>query len=365
MDFSFSEEQQMLLDTTRRFMGERYGFEARMKLRDAGGWSPQVWRELGELGLLAINVPEADGGLDAGPVGTHLVAMAMGEGLGLEPFIGSAVVATTALVRTSAGSQRERLLAGLMGGETIAVLAHDDADDAVTQATQDGDGWRINGRKTMVYHAPIAGLLLVSAQVGDATALFAVPADADGVSVERFTTVDDQLAGHVAFDNVSVDADALLSTDASDAIRDSLDLGLAALCADALGAMVKILDATIEYSRARMQFGTPIGRFQALQHRMADMLMHLEQARSMAYLAATRAGDRDSEAHAADLSAAKALMGQAARHIAQQAVQLHGGMGMTDELDVSHWFRRLLAFELRAGTTDEHLERYRRLAVEA
>ncbi|HLM54011.1 MAG TPA: acyl-CoA dehydrogenase family protein [Pseudoxanthomonas sp.] len=368
MHFSFTEEQQMLLDTTRRFIGERYGFEFRNAVRaSTQGWSAETWAQLAELGLLAVNVPEEDGGIGAGPVGTMLVSNAVGEGLLLEPFLSSAVIATQAIATMGSAEQRAHWLPALAGGETIAVLAHDEPStrgaplQLQTRAVADGDGWRISGHKSGVYHAPAAQLLLVSARLEEGgLGVFAVPADATGLGLNAYATVDEQRAADITLDGVRLDAAARLGGEASEALQQVLDYGLAALCGEAFGAMDRILAATIDYSRSRVQFGQPIGRFQALQHRMAEMLMHLEQARSMSYLAAAECMNPDAAERRAALSAAKALMGQAARCIGQQAVQLHGGMGMTDELDVSHYFKRLLAFELRCGTTDEHLEAYRR-----
>ncbi len=370
MDFSFTDEQQMLLDTTQRFIAERYDFEARNGVRASDeGWSRAVWNELAELGLLALVLPEAEGGIDAGPVGTLLVSRAIGEGLLLEPFLSSAIVASQAIVRLGSDAQRAEWLPAMAAGELVTVLAHDETGLAPgsvglgTTATAEGDGWRIDGAKQAVYHAPLAGLVLVSARVGDGIGLFAVPPDAAGLAMDAYTSIDEQRVADLRFDGVRVGADARLGEDATEALLAVVDIGLAALCAEALGAMERILRATIEYTRSRVQFGMPIGGFQALQHRMADMLMHLEQARSMAYLAADQADTTDRDERQAQLSAAKGLMGQAARFIGQQSVQLHGGMGMTDELDVSHYFKRLLAFELRFGGTDEHLERYRRLRI--
>ena len=365
MDFAFSDEQQMLRESTRRFIAERCGFEQRQRIRASdAGWSRDVWSQLAELGLLAIAIPEAHGGLDVGAVGTMLVANAVGEGLLLEPFWASAVLATRVLVELGDEAQRARWLPALAAGDIVAVLAHDEDGDGATAtprrttAARSGDGWQLDGAKALVYHAPAADLLLVSANAEGATAVFVVPADATGLTLRAYRSVDDQCAADVALDGVIVPADARLSGDAA-GLQRALDFALAVLCAEAFGAMDRVLAATIEYSRQRVQFGQPIGRLQALQHRMTEMLMHLEQARSLSYLAATGCTDPDADARAATLSAAKALMGQSARYIGQQAVQLHGGMGMTDELAVSHWFKRLLAFELRAGTTDAHLARYR------
>ena len=366
MDFSLSDEQQMLQDTTRRFVASEYGFEHRAGIiASADGWSRDTWRQLADLGLLAVDIPEEEGGIGAGPVGVMLVSQAIGEGLLVEPFVSSAVIATQAIVRLGSAAQRQRWLPALAGGELIAVLVHDDA--APVHARRDGDGWVLQGRLAAIYHAPAAGLLLVSARIDDGgVALFALPADTEHLRVQPFTTVDGQRAANLVVDGVRVtDAMRLGGGDARDALELVVDAGIAALCADAVGTLDRLLKATIDYSRTRRQFGAPIGSFQALQHRMADMLMHVEQARSMMTLATSRCLDSDAGVRRAAVSGAKVLVGQAARFVGQQAVQLHGGMGMTDELDVSHCFKRLLAFELRMGTTDAHLEAVRRMLVAA
>lgn len=364
MDFSFNDEQQMLSDTMRRFIAERYDFDYRRGIIASDeGWSRDTWKQLGELGLLSLTVPEGDGGIGAGPVEVMLVGNAIGEGLLLEPFLASAVVATQIIAKLASPAQRAEWLPLMASGELVAVLAHDEnvavpgLTDIQTQAVSEGDGWRLDGVKALIFHAPAADLLLVSAQIGEGqTGVFAVARGAPGLSLSPMVSVDGQRVASVTLDNVRVGAEARLGGDAGDVLQAVLDLELAALCAEAFGAMERIFAATIEYSRSRVQFGVPIGSFQALQHRMAEMLMHLEQARSMSYLAASSCAHPDLLERRASLSAAKALMGQAARYIGQQAVQLHGGMGMTDELDVSHYFKRLLAFELRCGTTDQHLE---------
>jgi alkylation response protein AidB-like acyl-CoA dehydrogenase len=368
MDFSFTEEQQMLQDTTQRFIASEYPFERRAQvLASEEGWSRSVWHQLGALGLLAVDIPEADGGIGAGPIGAMLVSQAVGKGLLLEPFLSSALVATHAIVCLGSAEQRARWLPALASGEELAVLAHDETQCSIdttlitTRAGKVDEGWTLNGRKSAVYHAPMADLLLVSARADDGTVgLFAVPADALGITHREMRTVDGQRASDLVFENVTVTPNARIGADVGAGLQRVIDYGIAALCAEAIGTLERILDATIEYSRSRTQFGAPIGSFQALQHRMADMLIHVEQARSMAYLAATRSADPDRRARRWALSSAKALIGQAARRVSQEAVQLHGGMGMTDELDVSHCFKRLLAFELRFGTTDEHLEICRR-----
>ena len=367
MDFSFNDEQQMLLDTTQRFLSSEYSFDQRHKLLESKlGWSRDIWKQLGELGLLAVDIPEADGGIGAGPVGVMLVSQAVGHELVLEPFLSSAIVATQAIVQLGSDAQRARWLPAMASGDSITVLAHDeeraglDFSGVKTHATRSGKGWTLSGSKSVVYHAPMADWFLVSARVDDGClGLFAISAGTAGITLRELRTVDGQRAADLVLDNVLIEADSRLGGDVGESLACVIDRGTAALCAEAFGVLDRILKTTIEYSRSRKQFGVPIGSFQALQHRMADMLIQLEQARSMMYLATERCADTDARARRKAVSGAKALIGQAARFVGQQAVQLHGGMGMTDELDVSHCFKRLLAFELRFGTTDEHLEAYR------
>lgn len=367
MDFSFTPEQQMLEDATRRFIREQYGFDVRKRVRaSADGWSRELWLQLAELGLLALNIPEENGGLAAGPIGTMLVSSAVGEGLLLEPFLSSAVMATHVIAEAASPEQRSRWFPSMGSGALIAVLLHDergrDLSSAAihTTATKTRDGWEISGRKPLVYHASTANLLLVSARVGDELGLFATSMDCKGMTLIRSKTVDEQPAASVVFDRVHVPVESCLSGDVRQGLQRAVEFGLAALCAEAVGVMDRVLAATIEYSRSRVQFGKPIATFQALRHRMADMHIAVEQARSMCYLAASSCTGSDTQSRSKSLSAAKVLMGQAARFIGQQAVQLHGAMGMTDELEISHYFKRLLAFELRFGTSQEHLEAYSR-----
>lgn len=367
MDFSFTDEQQLLQDSIRRYLESSYTLEHRAGiLASESGWSATVWHELADLGLLALDIDEADGGIGAGPVGTMLVAQAIGAGLLVEPFHSSAVLATRLVTALPRGEQREQLLGALASGDAIAVFAHDEPGDwfapRATIATHMGDGWRLQGRKTCVYHAAMARWLLVSARVGEGLGVFLVDRDTTGVALRDYRTVDGMRAADIELDAMLPAGSRLGDADASEAIDESLDRGIAALCADALGVLDRVLAATVRYTRDRVQFGAPIGRLQALQHRMADMYMQVEQARSITYLATSMCLQPDARTRREAVCGAKALVGQAARKVGQEAVQLHGGMGMTDELDVSHCFRRLLAFELRMGGTDEHLAHYRGFA---
>ena len=374
MDFSFSEEQQQLQDAITRFVQGDYGFERRNKIvKSPEGWSREVWQGLADLGVLAMNIPEADGGLGYGPIETLLAMQSAGPALLCEPLLDSAVIAT-ALVRDFASpEQRAELLPALGSGERIAVLAHTEARGrgqplwVETSAKQSGDAYVLNGHKAMVSLAPAADELLVSARLsgapgdGDGVAVFRVARGTPGLTLQAVKTLDGRRAAEVLLKEVKVPASALLgapTSSATAAIERALDVGLAALCAEALGVMEATVNATIEYLKTRQQFGQPIGRFQALQHRTADMLLHLEQSRSMAYLAAMDCQSADDTKRRKTLSAAKVVIGNACRFIGQQSVQLHGGMGMTDELNVSHFFKRLMAIELSFGDTDTHLQRF-------
>lgn len=368
MDFTLTNEQQMLLEASRRFFAKDYDFATREKIRHTErGFSDATWQGMTELGLLALVVPEADGGMGGSPIDMMLVMTAIGEALVLEPYLTSAVLATTLIATTANASQREELLTPMMCGELIAVPAHDEAGSRFdwshieSRAAHTDNGFLLNGKKSLVVHAASAHLLLVSARLRDQSlALFGVPRKSAGVRLATYRTVDGITASEVTLDNVLLPTDARLDggLPIEQALRNMRDMGLAAVCAEAVGILDKLLEATVTHVRERKQFGQPIGKFQALQHRMADMVLHIEQARSMGTLAAVRCTDTDLAARHAALSAAKVVIGQACRFVGQQAVQLHGGMGVTDELIVSHYFKRLMAIELQFGSTDQHLEAY-------
>ena len=379
MNFDFSEEQIALADTVRRFIAKDYSFEKRRAIRDAEpGWSREVWQALAGLGVLALNIDEEHGGLGFGPQETGLVMGAFGAALLLEPYIAGAVIAPALIRRclppkgnpryaerasavpkghTATHNFQEEWLPNIASGETIVVLAHADArNDPVTEING-----KLSGRKAVVAHGGCADLLLVSARLADGgSGLFAVTPGAEGVALRDYPTLDGQRAADLVLANAA--ATRVGAGDTAEAIDAALDIGLAALCAEAVGIMDATIAATTDYLKTRQQFGQPIGRFQALQHRMADMLLHLEQARSMSYLAAMHCTDEDQAARQRILSAAKVTIGQACRFIAQNAVQLHGGMGMTDELMLSHWFKRLTAIEMTFGDTDFHLQRFAALS---
>jgi alkylation response protein AidB-like acyl-CoA dehydrogenase len=379
MNFEFSDEQQQLHDTVDRYLTDQYTFEKFRSINaSAAGWDKAAWAGLGELGVLALNVPAAQGGLGFGPLETLSVMGACGRSLLLEPFLSSAVIATAVLRSCADDAAATELLGRMASGDAIAVLAHYEPDSrfesqwVTARARKSGDAYSLDGHKAVVMHAGAADTLLVSARISgepqDASgvSLFRVPRDAKGLQLDQYPTIDGQRAAEVYLKGVQVPASARLGAEggALPLIGAALDIGLAALCAEAVGIMQALVDATVAYVQSRQQFGVAIGRFQALQHRIADMLIHLEQARSMSYLAALRCMDDNVSERRRALSAAKAVVGQSSRFVGQQAVQLHGGMGMTDELIVSHWFKRLTAAELMFGDSDTHLQRYAALTRE-
>jgi alkylation response protein AidB-like acyl-CoA dehydrogenase len=373
MDFNFTEEQQLLADTVRRFVREDYTFENRREIRQLPeGWSREVWKTLADLGLTALNVPEAHGGLNAGPVDTMLVMNALGEGLVVEPFLSAAVLAPALIARLDDEKAATELFEGLVSGERIIVVAHQEPrsrgelQSVTTRAEKGGNGYVLDGHKAVIAHGGAADELLVTARVGgqpgdrDGVSVFRVDPKAAGVTVKSYATIDGQRAADIILKGVKVDADRRVGAEgkAFAAIEAAHEIALSALCAEAVGIMKAINATTLEYTKSRKQFGVPIAKFQVLQHRMADMFLHSEQAMSMSYLAAIRCIDPDAAERKQALSAAKVVIGQAGRFVGQQAIQLHGGMGMTEELMVSHHFKRLTAIDLSFGDADFHLQKF-------
>ena len=368
MDFTFTQEQQMLQDSCRRYLQDHASVASRHPhIHQPHTHESAVWQGLAELGLLALQVaPEYDG-LACGPIEAMLVMQAAGECLLLQPLAASAIVATCLIQELGNDAQRAEWLPAMAQGQCIAVLAHEEQttrDDRLaisTTAVQDGAGFRLDGHKCVIPHAMGADLLLVTAQLNNQLCVFALPHATAGLRSVRCPLVDGTLAADLFFDDVLVPSTALLGTvgkQAQTALCNALDRALTASCAEAVGALDKLLAATAEHCRTRQQFGVAIASFQALRHRLAEMLMHVEQARSMSYLAAVRCTDPDLAVRAQALSAAKVIIGQACSFVGQQAVQLHGGMGVTDELEVSHYFKRLMAIELQCGSTDHHLQAF-------
>jgi alkylation response protein AidB-like acyl-CoA dehydrogenase len=381
MDFTLSDEQQQLQDAVQRFVRGSYDFEHRKQvMAGSQGFDRPTWQGLADLGLLGLLVPEAQGGLAQGPVETALAMQAAAPAMLIEPWLESAVTATVLLRDFGDDSTRDALLPAMASGERIVVLAHQEAagrgsarfvqtrvrSDGASDSDSDSEGVVLDGHKAVVAGAAVADEWLVSARASgaardaDGVDLYRVPRGTHGVHVRPCTTIDGRRAAELRFDGVRLPLTARVgaAAQALPAIEQALDITLAAVCAEAVGLMVATVETTVEYLRTRVQFGQPIGRFQALQHRAVDMLVHVEQSRSMMWLAALRCTDADPVARQRALAAAKVVVGQGCRFVAQQAMQLHGGIGMTDELVFSHWFKRLLAIELAFGGTDAQLQRF-------
>lgn len=386
MHFELNQEQMQLADAIRRWIGRDYGFDARRAIvHSATGVSAQAWATMVELGLTALPVPEEHGGFGGDAVAMFAVMQELGRGLVVEPYMATVLGAEFLRLGGAHGAVLERVA----GGELKLACAlgerqsRHDAFDIATRAEVVDGGYRLHGDKRVVLHGAEADVLVVSARLAgqghgvDGVTLFAVPGNGAGMSLTAYRTLDGLRAANVVLDGVVVGPDAVIGqVGEGGAILDAaLDYGAALLCAEALGAMQALFDATLEYLKTRRQFGAPIGKFQALQHRMADMAIHLEQARSMALLAAltlarARGGadggngnasagsDADIAARRRVVSAAKYRVGLAARCIGRDAIQLHGGMGVTDELPASHYFKRLSLIELTLGDMDHHLERF-------
>jgi len=377
MNFLYTEEQQMLADTVARFVQAEYGFEARRKRLQAShhqapGFSDALWTQLADLGLFGLNVPEAHGGIGAGPVETMIVMEGLGRGLVLEPFITTGVIAPRLVAAHGSAAQKDRTLGAIATGAmrfSLALLepqSRFDLDEVATTAERAEGGWVLHGAKAVVLHGDSADKLIVSARTPATAAspagitLLLVDARAAGVTMTGFPTLDGQRAAEVRLDGVRVeDADVLGEVNRGLPLAEwAVDQGLAALAAEAVGAMDKLTELTCEHLATRRQFGQAIGSFQALQHRAADMRIAVEQARALALMAAARVDSTDAAQRRAAASAAKAMAGRSGRFVGQQATQLHGGMGMTDELACGHYFKRLTAIDMTWGDWEHHVERY-------
>ena len=367
MNFNYTEEQLALQDTLRRFIAKDYPFEHRRALaKSADGFDRAAWKTFADFGILALPFPEDFGGLNGTAVDTMLVMEMLGRGLALEPYVSTVVLCGGLIRDAGSAAQKEALLPAIAGGELMLALAHHEPggryelDRVATTATPTGSGWRLDGAKAVVLGAPSADKLIVSARNGSGISLFLVDAKAAGVTLRAYPTQDGARAADIKLAKVAVGADALIGAagNALPVIERALDYANAALCAEAVGIMSALNEVTLEYLKTRKQFGVPIGNFQALQHRMADMVIATEQARSMATLAAVRADSSDAAERSRAVAAAKAYVSQSARLVGQQAVQLHGGMGVVDELNVSHYFKRLTMIGLTFGDVDFHLGRF-------
>ncbi len=362
MDFNFTEEQQQLADALRRYLDKNYSFEARRAIvKTPEGVSAAHWNAFVELGLSALPVPEEQGGFNGSTFDMLVVMQELGRALVVEPYWATAVGVEALKLAGSSDADNAALLERVASGEIkLAPAFHEpgaryDLFTLATTAKETGDGFALSGTKSVVQHGAQADYWIVPARLADELAIFVVARDAQGATVSDYRTIDGQRAATVTFDGAK--ARRLGKTDAA-TWEQIADYGTFLLCAEAVGAIDALNHATVEYTKTRQQFGTPIARFQALQHRMADMLIHGEQARSLTYLAAARYSSASPDERRRAISAAKARVGQAARYVGQQAVQLHGGMGVTDEVAAVHLFKRLAIIETTLGDVDHHLERF-------
>lgn len=379
MDFNFTDEQTMLRDSIAKFVAAEYDFDKRKAiLTSADGWSKKAWSTFAELGLMAAPLPEEYGGLGGGPVDTLVIMEEFGKGLVVEPWMQTVVLGGGFLKHGGTEAQKQQHLTAIAGGESIFALAYAEPKgrynlaDLTTTAKKDGAGYVINGHKAVVIGGPQADHFIVTARTAggqrDAkgVSVFIVPKAAKGVTTRDYATVDGFRASEVYFENVSVGADALIGAadNGLPLVEQVTDEGIAALCAEAVGAFRLMHSLTLEYARQRKQFGVAISSFQVLQHRMVDMFMATEQSISMAYMATLKLGE-SAEERAKAVSAAKVQIGKSGRFIGQAAVQIHGGMGVTEEMRVGHYFKRATMIDAQFGNVDHHVKRFTNLSMPA
>lgn len=372
MNFELTEEQSLLKDSVERLMSDRYAFETREAIRNSDeGWSRDRWNDYAELGLLALRIDEDHGGIGCGPFETMVVMEALGRALTLEPYISTMLLGATSLRLGGNEEQKARILPSVCAGDALLAFAHTEQQSAnnlhhVTTSAMPADGgFTLDGTKTLVLHGDSADHLIISARISGAPhdrtglGLFLVAADAPGLSRQTYKTIDGQNAADIELNNVHVSAENVIGTpgEALPIIEQTVEETIAALAAEAIGLMDEMLRLTIEYLQVRKQFGTELAAFQSLQHRLADMFIALEQARSMAILAAD-ACQSDNAAHrATNIAAAKVQISRSLRFVSQQAIQLHGGIGMTMEYKVGHLFQRATMIDVLFGNADHHLDK--------
>jgi pimeloyl-CoA dehydrogenase small subunit len=372
MDFTLSDEQRLLKDSVDRLLADRYAFDQRKNyLKEPHGWSTALWSQFAELGLLGLPFAEEYGGFGGGAVEIMLVMEAFGRALVAEPYLATVVLGGTAIRLGATDAQKSAILPAIAEGRMKLAFAHGerqaryDVTDVMTTAHHGGQGWVLDGAKSVVTHGDCADKLIVSARnAGERDAdhgitLFLVDANANGVTRRGYAMRDEQRAAEVSLSSVQVSQDDVLGEvgEGLSIIKRVIEAGIAATAAESVGAMEALHAMTLEYSRTREQFGKPIGTYQVVQHRLAEMLMSLEQGRSMAMLAAMMVDEPDANEREHNIAMAKVGIGQAGRFVSQNAVQLHGGIGMTEELAVGHYFRRCMVIERLFGDTAHYLAR--------
>ncbi len=373
MDFSFTDEQALLQDSVQRFIQNSYAFDSRQKLiKTEDGFSRENWASFAELGWLALPFSEESGGFGGTAVETMILMEEFGKGLVVEPYLTTVLMSGSIIEAGGSSAQKEGVLAEIMAGTKLAALAYVEPQarfnlaDVTTTAAAEGDGYVINGFKGVVMGGPSADVLIVPARTAGeqrdeaGITLFLVDANSNGISKRDYPTIDGGRASEITLDNVTVDASAVIGEVGGGfaLLEVGINNGILGVGAEAVGAMEVLYKTTVEYCKTREQFGQPIGKFQVLQHRMVDMFMEHEQAKSLLYMAAIRMSENDADEARKAISALKVQIGKGGRFVGQQAIQLHGGMGMTDELNVGHYFKRLTAIETLFGNVDYHLKKY-------
>ncbi|MEE3174166.1 MAG: acyl-CoA dehydrogenase family protein [Pseudomonadota bacterium] len=373
MDFSFTEEQTLLQESVSRFMQNDYGFEARQKNASTEqGFSAENWQTFAELGWLGVPFSEADGGFGGGAIETALMSEQFGRGLLIEPFLATVILAGGAIKHGGSEEQKSQYLPGIIDGSKHAALAFVEPQarfniaDITTTATADGDGYVLNGYKAVVLNGPQADFLVVSARTSgeqrdeDGVSLFVMDAATAGISRRDYPTVDAFRASEITFENVKIGADSLIgeADKGLPILQQAIDDGVLSVGAEAVGCMEVLYKDTVEYCKQREQFGQPIGKFQVLQHRMVDMFMEHEQSKSLMFMAAMRMAEGYGAEAQKAVSAFKVQVGKSGKFVGQNAVQLHGGMGMTEELNIGHYFKRLTIIDTLFGNVDFHLQRF-------
>jgi pimeloyl-CoA dehydrogenase small subunit len=372
MDFDLSEEQRLLKESVEGLLGNSYDFDQRKKyMAEKGGWSKSAWSKLAEQGLLGLPFSEDDGGFGAGAIEIMIVMEAMGKALVLEPYLPTVVIAGGFLRHGGSAAQKAAHIPGIIeGGKTFAFAQLEknsryDLGDVATSAKKKGDGWVIDGEKFVVLNGEAADTLIVTARSkggqrdASGVGVFLVPANAKGVAKKGYPTQDGLHAADISFTGVEIGADAVIGDPENGLalIERVVDEARTAICAEAVGIMDESLKTTVEYLKTRKQFGVPIGSFQTLQHRAADMFVAVEQARSMSMFATMANDFDDAKERATAVGAAKVQIGKSAKFVGQQSIQLHGGIGMTMEAKIGHYFKRLTMIENTFGDTDYHLRR--------
>ncbi len=374
MNFEFTEEQSMIRESVSRFLREKYDFETRQSiLQSEAGWSPEIWAQLAQMGLMGAAFPEEHNGFGGSAADTLVLMEEFGKGLLIEPFLPTVILAGQ-LLRHAGGDHANALIEKIISGDLIMAFGFAEPKSrfslsyTTTKAQKEGEHYILNGRKSVVLGAPIAGKIIVTARTSadikstDGISLFILDADQEGLRVDSYPTIDGLQAGEIYLENVKIPASNLLGQEgkAFALIEKTIDGAIIATSAEAIGICRKMSELTSVYTRQREQFGQPISKFQVLQHTMVDMFMHTEEMVSMAYIAAMKADTPGYDTREA-ASAVKVQMGKSLKFVGEAAIQLHGGMGITEEMAVGHYFMHATMLELLFGNKDYHLRRYQSL----